>query len=123
MNVIFKQFQFSNLIFIPVLVQGIGDGLAEPVGVRFGKHKYLTKGFLTNRLYTRSIEGSACIFIVGIFAIIIFKSSFDTLQFIAALLTVPIFMTVAEAISPHTWDTPLMYLSGFGALFGIKIFI
>ena len=28
---------FGDLIFIPILVNGIGDGLAEPVGVRFGR--------------------------------------------------------------------------------------
>lgn len=28
------------LIFIPIGVNNIGDGLAEPVGVAFGKHKY-----------------------------------------------------------------------------------
>lgn len=27
------------LIFIPIAVNNIGDGLAEPVGVAFGKHK------------------------------------------------------------------------------------
>lgn len=30
----------AALIYITVLVAGIGDGLAEPVGVRFGRHPY-----------------------------------------------------------------------------------
>lgn len=30
------------IIFIPIAVNNIGDGLAEPVGVAFGKHKYST---------------------------------------------------------------------------------
>lgn len=30
------------IIFIPIAVNNIGDGLAEPVGVAFGKHKYTT---------------------------------------------------------------------------------
>ena len=33
---------YRDLIFIPILVNGIGDGLAEPVGVRFGRLKYKT---------------------------------------------------------------------------------
>ena len=30
------------LIFIPIAVNNIGDGLAEPVGVYWGRHKYST---------------------------------------------------------------------------------
>ena len=34
--------QSKAIIFIPIAVNNIGDGLAEPVGVAFGKHKYST---------------------------------------------------------------------------------
>ena len=34
--------QKPSIIFIPIAVNNIGDGLAEPVGVAFGKHKYTT---------------------------------------------------------------------------------
>ena len=34
--------QSPAIIFIPIAVNNIGDGLAEPVGVAFGKHKYST---------------------------------------------------------------------------------
>ena len=34
--------QRPAIIFIPIAVNNIGDGLAEPVGVAFGKHKYST---------------------------------------------------------------------------------
>jgi dolichol kinase len=123
MDVLFNQYGFANLVLIPVLVHGIGDGLAEPVGVRFGRHKYAARAFFSKRRYTRSLEGSACVLIAAFLIIFLFRSSFNTPQFIVALLTVPILMTLAEAVSPHTWDTPLLYLSGFSALWGIKIFI
>jgi hypothetical protein len=29
-------------------------------------------------------------------------------------------MTLAEAWSPHTWDTPLMMLTGYLCLLGVK---
>jgi dolichol kinase len=63
MDALFKQYGFANLVLIPVLVHGIGDGLAEPVGVRFGRHKYATRSLFSKRRYTRSIEGSACVLI------------------------------------------------------------
>ena len=34
--------QSPAITFIPIAVNNIGDGLAEPVGVAFGKHKYST---------------------------------------------------------------------------------
>ena len=57
--------------------------------------------------------------VAGILAVIAFNGSFTPVQFVVALLTVPLLMTLAEAYSPHTWDTPLMLLSGSLALFGI----
>ena len=40
--VYFISIGYGDLILIPILVNGIGDGLAEPVGVRFGRLKYKT---------------------------------------------------------------------------------
>ena len=53
------------LIFIPILINGLADGLAEPVGITFGKHKYKTRACLSTRKYERSYEGSLCVFIVS----------------------------------------------------------
>jgi len=91
-----------ELIFIVIIISGIGDGLAEPIGVRFGKHKYKTYALFTKKKYVRSIEGSACVFITALIAIILFGKSFSPIQFIFALITIPIVMTLAEAFSPHS---------------------
>ncbi len=123
MQIVFRKMGFAELIFIPILVHGIGDGLAEPVGVRFGKHKYSCRAFLSKRRYTRSLEGSACVFGAGLLAVLLFHTSFSTPQFIGALLVVPIGITLAEAFSPHTWDTPYMFLVGGGCLQGIMRFL
>ena len=40
----------------------VGDGLAEPIGKLYGKHKYETIALFTNQKFTRSYEGSACVF-------------------------------------------------------------
>lgn len=62
MGLLFAHHDLLHLIFIPILIYGIGDGLAEPVGVRFGRHKYTVFALFSNKKYTRSLEGSACVF-------------------------------------------------------------
>jgi len=107
-----------ELIFIIILINGIGDGLAEPIGIRFGKHKYQTYALLTKKKYVRSIEGSACVFIVSLLVILLFSASFSTMQFIVALVSFPLIMTLAEAKAPHTWDNPFLFAIG-----GILLFL
>lgn len=108
------------LVMIIVIAVGIGDGLAEPVGIYLGKHKYTVPSWNFKRTYTRSYEGSACVWLTTLIAIIFFKGEFNTTrQFIAALAILPPLMTFAEAYAPHSMDTPLMMLSGYTVLAGI----
>jgi dolichol kinase len=116
----FEYIGIAGLVLIPILITGIGDGLAEPVGIRFGKHKYKTHALFSKTKYERSIEGSMCVFITSIVTIMIFQSSFTTAEFIIALLTVPVIMTLTEAWSPHTWDTPFLFFIGYFSLYLIK---
>lgn len=106
------QYERTDLIYITVVTAGIGDGLAEPVGVRFGRHKYATRALFSDRKYTRSYEGSACVFFSGILACLLLKGQMSTTELALALLIIPIAMTLAEAFSPHTWDSPFLYLIG-----------
>ncbi len=110
----------ENLILIPILITGIGDGLAEPVGIRFGKHKYKTHALFSHKKYERSYEGSLCVFIVSVITIIMFQPYFSDVEFIVALITVPLIMTLTEAFSPHTWDTPTLFFVGYLNLYLIK---
>ena len=112
---------YGELILIPILVNGIGDGLAEPVGVRFGRLKYNTYALFSKIKYVRTVEGSACVFITSITVIVFFQSSFTYSEFVSALILFPIVMTLAEAFAPHTWDTPFLFLFGFFTIYIIKI--
>jgi dolichol kinase len=112
-----------ELMLIPILINGIGDGLAEPVGVRFGRHTYRVRPLNGGGTYTRSLEGSACVLITGILTILLFRESFTPAQFWAAMATIPIGMTLAEAFSPHTWDTPFLFLTGGLLLLGITTLV
>lgn len=105
------------LVMIPNLINEFGDGLAEPVGIRFGKHKYRTRSLWYNGKFwsgnfERSYEGSAAVFIVSMIVLLIFRQEFDPTAFVILFATLPISMTLAEAISPHTNDGPALALVG-----------
>ena len=120
MQILFRKFGFADLIFIPILVHGLGDGLKlKPVGAGSENINIPAARFFNKRRYTRSLEGSACVFVAGLVAVLLFHASFTPAQFIGALLIVPIGMALAEAFSPHTWDTPYMFLVGTGSLLAI----
>ncbi|GAB5370888.1 hypothetical protein AAMO2058_001532000 [Amorphochlora amoebiformis] len=111
------------LIFIPVIITGIGDGIAEPVGRSVGGKifveglKYQTAGLGSDKRYTRSFEGSFAVWITGVIAIIVLWDMFFTwYHVLCALLLVPGASTIAEAYSPHTWDTPFLLSTGAGIL-------
>eukprot|EP01062_Namystynia_karyoxenos_P027177 TRINITY_DN2093_c0_g1_i1.p1 TRINITY_DN2093_c0_g1~~TRINITY_DN2093_c0_g1_i1.p1 ORF type:complete len:643 (+),score=121.09 TRINITY_DN2093_c0_g1_i1:190-1929(+) len=108
-----------QLMLIPVLVIGFGDGLAEPVGVTWGKHKYRAHaiwyhGKCCAGHFTRSLEGSACVFIATAIAVAVCYAWWDgPVQFAVAMGVLPIACTLGEAFAPHSWDNPfLLALAG-----------
>lgn len=122
---IFKQIfeTYLNLPFLPaavVLTVAIGDGLAEPVGTYLGKKKYIVPSWNFKHRYVRSYAGSACVYICAILFLLLYSREFEnTKEFWTALILFPPIMTLAEAFSPHSMDTPIMMLTGFSLLFGI----
>lgn len=112
-------YEKAVLIYITVLVAGVGDGLAEPVGVRFGYHQYRVKALFTDRVYTRSLEGSACVLLSGVLAVWLLQAHLTSLERALALILIPPAMTLAEALSPHTWDGPFLYLAGGLSTIGV----
>ena len=119
-----KRIGFPAILFIPIAVKNIGDGLAEPVGVAWGRHKYTTKalyykGKFWNGNFTRSLEGSACVFITTVVAMAVNVSSFTAMQFWITICILPFLMTIAEAKAPHTNDGPFLALIGCGFLSAI----
>ncbi|RLN56727.1 hypothetical protein BBJ28_00022694, partial [Nothophytophthora sp. Chile5] len=99
------------LTFILVFITGIGDGLAEPVGITWGKHKYKTHSCFSKNKYTRSWEGSACVFLSGmIFPALQYADFASFTQVLLAMLILPPTMAYAEATAPHTMDTPVLMI-------------
>jgi hypothetical protein len=102
----------NSFILIPIMIVTFGDGLAEPIGVTFGKHKYKVKACCTNQDYTRSLEGSSMVFFAAIIIIAILNNTFDNIgEFIANIILIPIISTFTEALSPHTLDNPIIIVS------------
>ncbi len=117
----FESNDILPLIMIIIIANGVGDGLAEPVGVRYGKRKYTTYALFTKKKYVRSYVGSACVFVTTFIAILAFQQHFNSIQLITALITIPILITLAEAFSPHTWDSPFIYGIGGISIIGIHL--
>lgn len=105
-----------GLMLIPIFASGVGDALAEIIGKRWGRHQYTTRAIFGNRVYTRSYEGSAMVFLTTIAVSLIIAAGYDfqlPLYFWKAAILLPITLTLAEAKAPHTWDNPLLYLTGY----------
>ncbi|KDO32577.1 hypothetical protein SPRG_03051 [Saprolegnia parasitica CBS 223.65] len=104
-------FENVSFLLLIVLIVCIGDGLAEPVGIAFGRHKYLTSSCLSQRRYTRSFEGSAVVFLSTLTLPAVMYASFASpTQVFATMALLPPVVTYAEAKSPHTVDTPILML-------------
>lgn len=123
-----NKFSAPAIIFIPIAVNNIGDGLAEPIGVAFGKHKYTTtalyhQGKFFKSKFTRSYEGSACVFVTTLVVVAVNYGTFNLTQFLVTLFILPFLMTIAEAKAPHTNDGPFLALIGCSFLTLVLLYL
>ncbi len=109
----------ANMFFGPVsvigyLVGGLGDAAGEPVGTRWGKHRYVVPT-LSPVKTTRTIEGSVGVLVVSLLATVIgvmlVPGAHLTARSAVAILAIGLVCTVIEAISPHGWDNATMQLA------------
>jgi len=120
----------AAVIYIPIVINTIGDGLAEPVGIYCSslfkkrgydvtyktKSLYTLEGGFWSGDYNRSYPGSMCVFVTSIVALCVNYSVFTKCQFWFMLFTLPLWMTLTEAYAPHTNDGPVLALVGCGLL-------
>ena len=106
----------TELCYIFAMVAGLGDGLAEPVGVYTGTHKYEVSALCAGdevRKYQRSMEGSCCVaWWTYLFVIQKWYLFPNATSFWLTWLVLPPLMAWSEARSPHTMDTPFIFLVG-----------
>lgn len=79
--VYFESRDMLPLVMIIIIANGVGDGLAEPVGIRFGKRKYTTYALFTqqkirSKLYWQRLRiNNNCYCNIGISPIFQFHSA------------------------------------------------
>lgn len=104
----------SNIVFgefaiVGYLVAGFGDVVGEPIGARFGRHRYHPPG--SEGQFTRSFEGSAAVLIVSgasAGAALSLLGSPLAMTTVLAVVVIGTASALLEAISPHGWDnTPM----------------
>ena len=104
------------MVLIPAFIGGLGDGLAEPVGVKFGKNcfgkdcTYKVRGCCTPYDYVRSVPGSSMVLISGYLGVAFTWNDYTTLQFIIAMIIIQPLGCIVEEKAPHTLDNPFIAL-------------
>lgn len=102
---------FPHAVAFGYLVAGLGDAVAEPVGTRFGRHRYRVPS-LGGVAAERSLEGSASVFVASALAMLAYQSCLQqrlvSPESAAAVGVIALASTVAEAVSPHGWDNAVL---------------
>lgn len=109
---------FPQTAFIGYFVGGWGDAVGEPVGTKWGVHKY-TVPTLFGVKATRSIEGSAAVFLVSTIISAYFILQITPIQFLPALgiaLLCGLAAALVESISSHGLDNLTIQLTAAGLL-------
>ena len=109
---------FPVTAYIGYFVGGWGDAVGEPVGTKWGKHRY-TVPTLFGVKATRSIEGSFAVMLVSTliaFVCLINTSTFSINNVMIASLVCGITAACVEAISSHGLDNLTIQLCASGIL-------
>jgi dolichol kinase len=86
------------------LILGLADGVAEPVGSRFGKHRFAVLDPLFGGRHTRSLEGSLAVFLTGLGVILCCASAAWTFPLLWAASLAALGVACCEAVTPHGLD-------------------
>lgn len=102
----------SNFFFPAVcamagyLITGLADAIAEPIGTKWGKHKYKVPS-ASGVVSYRSYEGSFAVFIASLICLLLSVQIGDYWHsnlLLLKILSIAILLTLTEAVSPHGWD-------------------
>lgn len=112
----------SNLFFgafalMGYLIGGAADAVAEPVGVRFGKHRFKVPSLRKVECAERSVEGSLSVLISAFVlsaSAFLFIHHLDGAHSLLAALLVSGAVVVVEAVSPHGADNLTIQVSASG---------
>lgn len=104
---------FGQAAVVGYLVGGMGDAAGEPVGTRWGRHRYRVPSWGGVKV-TRSLEGSAGVMLFSLAAVVIGVGLIPGLQLttrsVSLLPLLALCCALVEAASPHGWDNATMQL-------------
>lgn len=100
---------FGSWAAVGYLVCGCGDAVAEPFGIRFGRHRYRVPSLVRGQASWRSLEGSAAVFVASLAAALVgigalMSADAGTGRWVLAALAVAATAAVVEAVSHHGLD-------------------
>jgi phytol kinase len=112
----------SNLFFGASAIMGYAlcgaaDAIAEPVGVRFGKHKYKVLSLKKVNVAERSLEGSLSVLVVSLALSLLFFVYLYQFPFAKALiasLVLSVVLALVEAVSFHGADNLTIQVTASG---------
>lgn len=112
----------SNLLFGGCAIMGyalcgVADAIAEPVGVRFGKHKYKVPSLRKVTVAERSVEGSFSILVVSLALSLLFFVYLYQFPFAKAVIASTVLSLVivfVEALSFHGSDNLTIQVAASG---------
>jgi phytol kinase len=113
---------FGQVALVGYLVAGWGDAVGEPIGVRFGKHKYRVPSYKGIVCY-RSIEGSLAIYLVSTLAafVVLFCAIKNSIAVsITGAIVAGLVTALVEAYSPHGMDN---FTTQFGSCLCTFLFL
>lgn len=101
---------FGRAAVFGYLVAGLGDAVGEPIGTRFGRHRYRVPSHRDVVSY-RSYEGSLAVFTVSFAALLAGRASLGgAADGFVAVLAIAAAAALVEAASPHGWDNLTMQI-------------
>nr|CCA23059.1 conserved hypothetical protein [Albugo laibachii Nc14] len=113
----------ASLLFILVLVTGVGAGLADTIGTTLGTHAYISRECFSWRVHMHTLEGSAYVFLAAmIFPLLQYAYFSSFLQVLLAMLLLPPVMTLVEATSLQACKIPALLISGGAIIYVLTVF-
>lgn len=116
---------FAGFYQAGYLVAGLGDAAGEPVGVRFGRHRYRVPTLSSVRCF-RSLEGSAAVLLVSFAAaaLALYGLDYTAAEVLAGATGAAVCATLTEAASPHGWDNLTTQLAAcLGAFVAVEAIV
>ena len=116
---------FGDFAIFGFAICGIADAVAEPIGIRLGKHRYRTWNLPGCAESHRSLEGSLAVFTASFITAVLLQctglSPVLTTSIASSLLpavAIAVVATFAEACSPHGTDNFTLQVAASGFAWG-----